>query len=182
MIADSAISRRWLVGGRAKGAFVRPPTITIVLTPESPWGQDTVIVGVEPQHEESTAYNLSVAVAHTFFVAGSEGGDGVWVHNGDPEFLDYEQARNAAVRWLDGRGFVAEQPVVGKFGSQAGSPIGMKNADGTVGYRVEFDARSGAHINTWDWNAPGGPEKGPHFTFEGSKRTVERITRRFRCR
>jgi len=36
-----------------------------------------------PGRGESVVYNLSVAQAHTFFVAG-EGGDGVWVHNACP--------------------------------------------------------------------------------------------------
>ena len=78
-------------------------------------------------------------------------------------FKDFNQARNAAVEWLETRGFKAEQATLGKFGENAGKPIGMKTADGSVGFRVEYDARNGAHINVW-----AGKEKGPHFTFEGN--------------
>jgi len=46
------------------------------------------VVGVAPGRGESVVYNLSVAQAHTFFVAG-EGGDGVWVHNACPTWFRY---------------------------------------------------------------------------------------------
>ena len=62
---------------------------------------------------------------------------------------------------------------MGKFGN-AGAPIGMQTADGKVGFRVEYDERNGAHINVW-----AGKEKGPHYTFDVSKETVERIHRLF---
>lgn len=52
----------------------------------------------------------------------------------------------------------------------------MQTADGKVGFRVEFDSRSGAHINVWS-----GKEKGPHFTFEGARKTVAKIQGHFRC-
>lgn len=50
----------------------------------------------------------------------------------------------------------------------------MKTADGSVGFRVEYDARNGAHINVW-----AGKEKGPHFTFEGSQSKVDQIVKQF---
>ena len=87
---------------------------------------------------------------------------------------DFNQAMNQALEWLLARGFNAEVPTIGKFGSTAGRPIGMQTADGKVGFRVEFDARSGAHINVW-----AAKEKGPHFTFAASEATVERIQRLF---
>lgn len=68
------------------------------------------------------------------------------------------------------RGLKAEVPTIGKFGSTAGRPIGTQTADGKLGFRVEFDARSGADINVFT-----GKEKGPHFTFAASEATVERI-------
>lgn len=40
----------------------------------------------------------------------------------------------------------------------------MSTADGGVGFRVEFDARSGAHID-----ASAGKEKGAHFQFKGTQ-------------
>ena len=87
---------------------------------------------------------------------------------------DFNQAMNQALEWLLARGFKAEVPTIGKFGSTTGRPIGMQTADGKVGFRVEFDARSGAHINVW-----AAKEKGPHFTFAASEATVERIQRPF---
>jgi RHS repeat-associated protein len=89
-------------------------------------------------------------------------------------FKDFNQARNAAVQWLEARGFKAEQATLGKFGENAGKPIGMKSADGRVGFRVEYDARNGAHINVW-----AGKEKGPHFTFEGTQSMVDQIVKQF---
>jgi RHS repeat-associated protein len=89
-------------------------------------------------------------------------------------FKDFNQARNAAVEWLETRGFNAEQATLGRLGENAGKPIGMKTADGRVGFRVEYDDRSGAHINVW-----AGKEKGPHFTFEGNQSMVNQIIKQF---
>ena len=120
-------------------------------------------------------YNFEVAEEHNYFV----GERGVLVHNGPGD--DYNKALNAALEWLEGRGFKAEVPVPGKFGPNQGKAVGMSTADGKVGFRVEFDKRSGAHINAWDHNAPKGKQKSPHFTFEGDQRTVNKIIRQFRC-
>lgn len=87
---------------------------------------------------------------------------------------EFSGALSKAVEWLDARGFKAEQETLGKFGSNAGKPIGMQTSDGKIGFRVEFDERNGAHINVW-----AGKEKGPHFTFDASQRTVDRIVRLF---
>ncbi len=123
-------------------------------------------------------HNFEVADDHNYFV----GESGVLVHNGGPEsFGDFNQARNAALGWLQARGFKAERQVAGRFGPNAGKPIGMSSADGRVGFRVEFDGRSGAHINVWDHNAPKGSQKGPHFRFKGSEKTVNTIVRQFGC-
>jgi RHS repeat-associated protein len=89
-------------------------------------------------------------------------------------FKDFNQARNAAVEWLETRGFKAEQTTLGRFGDNAGKPIGMKTSDGSVGFRVEYDARNGAHINVW-----AGKEKGPHFTFDGNQSMVDQIVKQF---
>ena len=53
-------------------------------------------------------------------------------------------------------------------------PIGMQTLDEKTGFRVEFDKRSGAHINVWHRK-----EKGPHYLFESSEATVRKITKRF---
>jgi RHS repeat-associated protein len=88
-------------------------------------------------------------------------------------FKDFNQARNAAVQWLEGHGFKAERPTLGKFGDNAGKPIGMKSADGKSGFRVEFDERHGAHINVWS-----GRQKDT-FTFEGNRSAVDQIVKQF---
>lgn len=54
----------------------------------------------------------------------------------------------------------------------------MRTADRkSSSFRVEHDKRSGAHINVW-----AGKEKGPHFKFKGSEKTVNKITKRFERR
>jgi len=88
-------------------------------------------------------------------------------------FPDYNQARNAALGWLDQRGFKAEQKTLGKFGDSKGVPIGMQTADRKSGFRVEFDSRHGAHINVWS-----GKQK-ETFTFEGDRSQVDQIVKRF---
>ncbi|WP_309598804.1 RHS repeat-associated core domain-containing protein, partial [Yersinia similis] len=89
-------------------------------------------------------------------------------------YTSYEQARNAALKWLQDRGFKAETENLGRFGDIKGKPVGMQTGNGKVGFRVEFDERSGAHINTWS-----GKEKGPHFQFEASEKTVKKIQKGF---
>lgn len=96
------------------------------------------------------------------------------VANGLGKLSDYNSAQNEALKWLRGRGFKAEKVVLGKFGTSKGKPIGMSSADGKIGFRVEYDARNNAHINVWS-----GKEKGPHFKFDGSEKTVNNITKRF---
>lgn len=64
-------------------------------------------------------------------------------------YKDWNKARNAAIAWLEKRGFRAQQKVLGKFGNIKGKPIGMKTLDSKIGFRVEHDARHGAHINAW---------------------------------
>ena len=86
----------------------------------------------------------------------------------------YEQAMKKAMEWLTERGFKAEKVRLGKFGSTAGNPVGMQTADGKCHFRVEFDERSGAHINV-----QAGKEKGPHFLFDATEKTVTKLQRRF---
>jgi RHS repeat-associated protein len=87
---------------------------------------------------------------------------------------DYNVARKAALEWLIAKGFKAEKAILGKFGTSKGKPIGMSSLDGKIGFRVEFDARNGAHINVWS-----GKEKGPHFKFNASEKTINQIIKRF---
>ena len=84
----------------------------------------------------------------------------------------YEQARNKALVWLEARGFKPEAVNMSKFTKK---PYGMKTADGKVGFRVEYDERCGAHINVFN-----GKESAlPHFTWKGTKGSVEQINKRF---
>jgi hypothetical protein len=99
----------------------------------------------------------------------------VLVHNDDGGD-DFNQAMSKALAWLGQRGFSAEKPTLGRFGTIKGQPIGMQTADGKTGFRVEFDERSGAHINVWS-----GKEKGPHFTFDASESTVTKIQGHYGC-
>lgn len=99
---------------------------------------------------------------------------GIWGKGSDYMYSDYNQARNAALKWLDSQGFKAEQKVFGKFGTSEGKAIGMKNANANIGFRVEFDVRSGSHINVFS-----GKLKGPHFQFKGSEKTLNNIITRF---
>lgn len=85
-------------------------------------------------------------------------------------FVDFNKAMNAALKWLEERGFKAQIPNIIKFGDRAGYPNGMKTFDGKIGFRVEYDESFGAHINVWN-----GKEKGPHFQFPADKETVDKI-------
>ena len=91
--------------------------------------------------------------------------------------LDFNQAMNQVLEWLESRGFRAEAATLGRFGKRKGMPVGMQTSNEKVGFRVEFDERSGAHINVW-----AGKEKGPHFQFAGSEKTVERIQNPYSCK
>lgn len=81
---------------------------------------------------------------------------------------------NGALDWLLKRGFRTEKVTFGKFGDIKGKPIGMQTSDGKVGFRIEFDERSGAHINTWV-----GKKKGPHFEFGSSEKSVTKIQKHY---
>ena len=131
------------------------------------------VAAVRPHTERKRVHNLTVADIHTYYVMA--GDTPILVHNDGGD--DYNQAMNKALEWLDERGFVAERATIGKFGTIAGQPIGMQTADGKTGFRVEFDDRSRAHINVWS-----GKEKGPHFKFDASERTVTKIQSRFGCK
>ena len=82
----------------------------------------------------------------------------------------YKQARNKALKWLEERGFKAEKVNTGKFGSTKGQPVGMTTIDGKTGSRVEYDERSGAHINVFS-----GKDKGEHFMFDAPESVVTKI-------
>ncbi|WP_182378675.1 polymorphic toxin-type HINT domain-containing protein [Nocardioides sp. WS12] len=134
-----------------------------------PDGAKNRVIATLVTEQDLTAYNLTIEDLHTYFA----GAEPVLVHNDDD---DYNQAMREAMTWLEERGFRAERPTFGRFGDTRGRPIGMQTADGKVGFRVEFDERSGAHINVFN-----GKEKGPHFTFNATSKTVSKIQGNFGC-
>jgi hypothetical protein len=135
-------------------------------------GHNLTITATTHFHRLQTAYNLTVRDLHTYYVMA--GNTPILVHNEGGD--DYNQAMNKALAWLDERGFKAERTTIGRFGEIQGKPIGMQTADGKTGFRVEFDERSGAHINVWS-----GKEKGPHFKFDASESTVTKLQGKFGC-
>ncbi|WFB07933.1 sugar-binding protein [Streptomyces sp. LX-29] len=132
---------------------------------------DTVSVkGARHFEKRQRTHNLTVDDLHTYYVLA--GATPVLVHNdgGEPVTDDFNQARNQALDWLISRGFKAEKVTLGKFGTIRGKPVGMQTANGKAGFRIEFDDRSGAHINVW-----AGKEKGPHFQFNATEATVTKL-------
>jgi len=131
-------------------------------------GPSVKLTQVEVKRETATVYNFEVEDLHSYFV----GQSGLWVHN---KCVGYDQARNQALEWLEQRGFQADIPSLARFPrNNPGPPNGMMTSDGKTGFRVEFDERSGAHINVWS-----GKDKGPHFQFDGTMKTVIQIVKRF---
>lgn len=172
-VALVTVSLRWLHLRRPP--LPRPTTTTEVLprddTSASDVGRMRTSLLVEGLQEvsglPSADHGATATTSSTCFIATNFG-------EGGP---DFNQPMHEALGWLLAGGFRAEVPTIGKFGSTAGRPIGMQTADGKVGFRVEFDARNGAHINV-----VAGKERGPHFTFAASEATVERIQKLFgRC-
>ncbi|WP_322026159.1 hypothetical protein [Burkholderia sp. BCC1977] len=144
------------------GGGMPPPTSpALALVGPSAIGLARAVTGLVPRN--------------AIFNSGNEDHSSSVSSSAKTEFKEFNQAQKAAMEWLGARGFKAEQPTLAKFGDGAGKPIGMKSSDGRVGFRIEYDERSGAHINVF-----AGKEKGPHFTFEGSQSTVDQIVRQYR--
>ncbi|GAA0874324.1 hypothetical protein GCM10009118_07320 [Wandonia haliotis] len=57
----------------------------------------------------------------------------------------------------------------GKFGTQKDRVVGLQSADGSKGWRIDYDEEKGAHYNWWD-----GKEKGA-VPFEGTQEQVDTI-------
>ncbi len=142
-------------------------------------GETVTVEAVCDSGTIETVYNCRVAEYHTYFIGSAAWQWSVWAHNActgqtggtesHPEFKNFNDAQRAAQSWLKTRGFnpaMAERSV-SKF---TGEVNGMK-ADRT-GFRIEFDARNGAHINVFS-----GKEKGPHFLFPGNDNSVKSILR-----
>jgi len=106
------------------------------------------------------------------------------VVKGAEAYNDYNLARNAALKWLDARGFKAETPNIAKMrlDPNKGRAIGMTDQTGKIGFRVEYGKVDGVmtpHINVFDKTVIKSMQEGPHFTFPGSQNTVNTIIKRF---
>jgi hypothetical protein len=145
-----------------------------------------VVASVTQDSQAVPVYNLDVENDHRYLVTNL----GLLVHNiypseppgqiggtsEAPQFQSFQTAQTAALNWLKARGFTSGEVTVGKFGTSAGEPNGMTEIiDGKrIGYRIEYDDRSGAHINVFDFTE-GGDGKGPHFLFPGNGNAVNSI-------
>jgi hypothetical protein len=91
---------------------------------------------------------------------------GILVHNSCAAFNP--QMRDA-LAWLESRGFDATRavPYASKWSERLN---GLR--DGNKGYRIEFDSRSGGHINVF-----AGKDIGPHFTFTNNPNDVSAVLR-----
>ncbi|MEC3591946.1 T7SS effector LXG polymorphic toxin [Bacillus pumilus] len=124
------------------------------------------------KEQQEASMNAALGMLLPFGAKGIHGKIGVKATNKNKS---YEQSRNEALVWLEERGFKSEKQTFGKFGYTRNKPIGRQTEDGKVGFRIEHDSRSGAHINVW-----AGKEKGPHFQFDASEKTVKKIQKHFR--
>ena len=129
-------------------------------------GTLTHVLSITVNPTTQPVFNLTVDAQHTYHV----GESGVLVHNSQ----NYNNAIGKALTWLGSRGFASSRakPYASRSSSahSGGRMNGMR--DGNGGYRIEYDARNGAHINVFS-----GREKGPHFNFSGNEADVTAILR-----
>src|SRR6185503_592714 len=97
-----ATTRTWMPASE-----LRPGLVVQLKT-----GSTEIVRSVRERRGIVEVHNFVVAGEHNYFV----GEAGVLVHNGrtaenDESFRDYNQARNAALKWLTKRGFRAEKQV-----------------------------------------------------------------------
>jgi hypothetical protein len=90
-----------------------------------------------------------------------------------PLFKSSNDAQRAAIEWLREAGYTGKlaQRTTSKF---TGQVCGMEEVINghRVGWRIEFDVRSGAHLNVYS-----GAGKGPHFLFPGQQADVTALLR-----
>jgi hypothetical protein len=125
-------------------------------------GGEAVVLAVTIHDRSTRVYNIEVHGEHVYEV----GNISLLVHN---VCAGYNDSMRDAIRWLNARGFDSSQaiPYASKFSDRLN---GLKM--GNIGYRIEHDLRSGAHINVF-----AGREIGPHFTFSGNANDVNAILR-----
>jgi hypothetical protein len=140
--------------------------------------QERSVHAVARRETLSTVYNFEVERDHNYFA----GHTPVLVHNQKTIDTDFNNATKVALEWLKSQGVDTSKPVGPVLGRpfpgspHAGKPVGVRFAGGGY-YRIEFDPRSGAHINVGI-----GKTTGPHIRFEGGQKTVDNlISRLFRC-
>ena len=66
------------------------------------------------------------------------------------QFKNYNDAIRAALDWLRDQRVQLDEAFEAKMGG-----FGMRSFDGSGGYRIEFDARSQAHVNVWSHSKRG---------------------------
>jgi hypothetical protein len=92
-------------------------------------------------------------------------------------FGTVEQARNAAVRWLETRGisFGPHRKVeIGRLGSFQGVEVGVRSTQQPFWrIRIDYDPTKGTHFNV-EFGKSGKREKAA-FTFSGSPKLVEKL-------
>jgi hypothetical protein len=92
-----------------------------------------------------------------------------------------EQARNAAIQWLEERGVIfgpRRDIVPGKFGVLEGSEAGVRSEEGAKPFwrlRLDFDPAQGAHYNVEHGTGAAGEKAA--FRFEGSEALVAKLAR-----
>ena len=131
---------------------------------------EVTVSNIEQRSGLIAVYNFEVEVDHNYFAGSSE----ILVHNTGSD--DFNTAIQNALEWLRSQGIDVGKPTgtfTGKFGPNKGKSIGVRFEGGGY-YRIEFDARSGAHINVGT-----GKVKGPHIQFEGNEKTVNKMISRF---
>ncbi|WP_406417112.1 polymorphic toxin-type HINT domain-containing protein [Streptomyces sp. NBC_00842] len=156
----------------SKHAWIDAGDLKVGMRLRTDKGATPTIEATRPFRQRLVTRNLTVDGLHTYYVLA--GATPVLVHNDGGD--DFNQSMHKALEWLESRGFKAEKPTIGKFGTIRGKPIGMQTVDGKTGFRIEFDQRNGAHINVW-----AGKEEGPHFTFDASEATVTKLQGLHRC-
>jgi RHS repeat-associated protein len=142
--------------------------------------------GVSPERADEYAGYGDAAISVVLSGGKSGGGSGIASKGSDAvlHFQDYNQARNAALEWLESRGFRAESQNLAKMSKDPnfGRAVGMTDASGKIGFRIEYGLVEGEmmpHINVFDRTAIKGMQKGPHFTFPGDQALVDAIIKRF---
>jgi hypothetical protein len=97
-------------------------------------------------------------------------------------FATLEQARNAAMQWLEALG-VSFGPrrtiVIGRLGTFQGAEVGVQSEPGQVPFwrlRLDFDPHKGAHFNAEFGTGP--QRKKAAFTFPGAEAHAAGLRRR----